>query len=130
MVPISISGRTDEITHAQKEHARQKVEKLERYFNGITRIEVILDKHPERCRAELVMSVKKGSSIVVHCDHKDLYAAIDLVLDKAETQLTRHKEKLQDRRNSTPVYQDFSDYQEEDENLESYEDVIESRDFS
>ena len=51
-------------------------------------------------RAELLISVKKGSQIVCHEEGKDLYAAIDLALDKAETQLTRFKEKLQAKRSS------------------------------
>jgi ribosome-associated translation inhibitor RaiA len=46
----------------------------------------------------VVISVKKGARIVCHHDDKDLYAAIDLMIDKAEIQLTKHKEKLQSRR--------------------------------
>lgn len=129
MVPISITGRNDEITHAQKEHAREKVQKLERYFSGLTRIEVILEKHPERCRCELVMSVKKGSAIVVHSDHKELYAAIDLVLDKGETQLTRKKEKRQDRRNSAPAPVPEGAIPDAEENLETYDEVVARREF-
>lgn len=98
MVPIIVTGRSDKITHGQKEHAKQKIQKLERYFNGITRIEAILDDQPEGCRAELVITVKRGGQIVVHHDDKDLYPAIDLVLDKAEIQLTRHKERVQEKR--------------------------------
>lgn len=100
MVPILVSGRNGKVTSAQKTHAKEKISKLERYFNGITRIEVILNKSVERSRAELVINVRRGAPIVCHCDDKDLYAAIDLVIDKAEVQLTRHKEEVQSRRNS------------------------------
>ncbi len=97
MVPITITGRND-VTSGQKDHAREKVGKLERYFNGINRIDVVLEKGSDRSRAEVLISVSRGSQIVCHHDHKDLYAAIDLVIDKAETQLTRFKEKIQDHR--------------------------------
>ena len=101
MVPITITGRNG-VTSRQKDHAKEKVTKLERYFNGITRIDVVLDKVLDKgadsYRAEVLISVKRGSQIVCHHNDKDLYKAIDLVLDKAETQLTRFKEKLQGRR--------------------------------
>ena len=99
MVSITITGR-NEVTSRQKEHAREKAAKLSRYFNGILRIEVMLEKSIDRARVELVISVKKGSQIVCHQEEKELYAAIDLVLDKAEKQLTRFKEKLQAKRSS------------------------------
>ena len=99
MVPITITGR-NEVTSRQKAHARDKAAKLLRYFNGIVRIEVVLERNTDRARAELLISVKKGSQIVCHQEGKDLYAAIDLVLDKAETQVTRFKEKLQAKRPS------------------------------
>ena len=97
MVPLTVTGRND-VSSREKEHAKEKVAKLERYFSGTTRIEIVLDKASEGARAELIIHVAKGAPIVVHHDDKELYAAIDLVIDKAETQLTRHKEKLQDRR--------------------------------
>lgn len=130
MVPINITGRSDKITHSQKEHAREKIQKLERYFSGITRIEAVLEREAERCRAELVISVKRGGRIVVHCDDKDLYAAIDLVLDKAETQLTRHKGKRQARRIHQKVdFETVSGGSDLDESLESYDEIVERENF-
>ena len=76
----------------------RKIEKLEKYFNGITRIEMILSNSGDLSEAELVISVKRGSQIVCRTQDKDLYAAIDLVLDKAEAQLTKHKERLKEHR--------------------------------
>ena len=49
MVSITISGR-NEVTSRQKEHAREKTAKLLRYFNGILRIEVVLEKDTDRAR--------------------------------------------------------------------------------
>ena len=133
MVPIIITGRGDKVTTAQKDHAKDKIQKLERYFNGITRIEVMLDdKASEGCRAELVISVKRGSQIVVHQDSKDLYAAIDVVLDKAEVQLTRYKEKLQSRRSrSSQKLSALEGMVEETqpENLQSYEEIVDEQEF-
>ena len=128
MVPISITGRGEKVRPAQKEHAEEKIQKLERYFNGIQRIEVILDKGADRSQVELVISVKKGAQIVVHHEDKDLYAAIDLVLDKAETQLTRHKEKVQDRR-ASKLSESFEGPEEPAEDFETYQEIVEKEEF-
>ena len=128
MVPISITGRGDKVTPTQKQHAEEKIQKLERYFNGITRIEAILDKGSDRSHVELVISVKKGAQIVVHHEDKELYAAIDLVLDKAETQLTRHKEKKQAKR-TTKLSESFDGPEEPAEDLETYQEIVEKEEF-
>ena len=128
MIPISITGKGNKVSPTQKEHAEEKIQKLERYFNGITRIEAILDKGADRCQVELVISVKRGAQIVVHHEDKELYAAIDLVIDKAETQLTRHKEKLQSRR-STKLSESFEGPEEPGEELETYQEIVEKEEF-
>jgi putative sigma-54 modulation protein len=131
MSTIVVTGKSERITSRDKTHAEGKIDKLEKYFNGITRIEIILDKTAESADVELVISIKRGSQIVCHATDKDLYAAIDLVLDKAETQLTRHKEKVRQRRvrrgegeaggTGTP--------EKGEEPLETYEDIVEKREF-
>ena len=58
-------------------------------------------------------------------------AAIDLVLDKAETQLTRHKEKLQDHRGAQKIdYEAVANAEpDEEENLETYQDIVNRENF-
>lgn len=97
---IVVTGRHPAITPAMKRHARRKAEKLSRYFEGTQQVEMILDREGDQSLVELVISVARGGTIVSHCRDGDLYAAIDTVLDKAELQLTRYKEKLKDRRSS------------------------------
>ena len=133
MVPITITGRSEKITHAHKEHAREKIQKLERYFGGITRIEAILDNHQaDAFRAELVISIPRGSQIVVHCDDKELHAAIDLVLDKAEIQLTRRKERIKEKRPAGTTHLgafEAAGNPTGEEKLESYQEIIEKETF-
>ncbi len=94
---ISITERHPGITAHVKEYAQKKVNRLERYFDGTQRIEIILGKDGDDSAVELVISVT-GRKIVSESKHHDLYAAIDLTLDKAEKQLVRHKEKLKAHR--------------------------------
>ena len=132
MVPIVVTGRSEKITSWDRQHAEDKIEKLEKYFRGITRIEMILEKTALVSEAELVISVKRGSQIVCHARDKDLFAAIDLVLDKAETQLTRHKEKVRDHHRPGREEGEAAlggTGEPAEEKLEAYEDIVEKREF-
>ncbi|MBN1419644.1 MAG: ribosome-associated translation inhibitor RaiA [Planctomycetes bacterium] len=97
---IVVTARDPSITTGMKKHASQKMEKLQRYFDGANHVEVILDREGLQNVVELVITVPRGGTIVCHSRGEDLYAAIDMVIDKAETQLTRFKEKIKDRRGS------------------------------
>jgi putative sigma-54 modulation protein len=133
MATIIVTGRDGHVTAKNREHAEDKITKLEKYFDGIGKIEAILGHSGDAAAVELVISVRKGNPIVCHSQAKDLYAAIDLVLDKAEAQLTKFKERRKAHKSvkdggeksgtketSTPA---------EDDGLESYDEVIEKRDF-
>jgi len=102
-VEIVVTARDPSITTGMKRHAREKVEKLGRYFDGTNHVEVVLDREGEQSQVELIIAVPRGGTIVCHSRDADLYAAIDTVLDKAEKQLTRFKEKIKDRRGSRRI---------------------------
>ncbi len=130
MATVVVTGRGGKISARDRKHAESKIDKLNKYFNGITRIEIILQKEAERTDVELVITVRRGGSIVCHSKDKDTYAAIDLVLDKAETQLTRYKEKLRHhRRGQSAAEMQAVDEKTTDEPLEAYDDIVAKRDF-
>ncbi|MBI3267760.1 MAG: ribosome-associated translation inhibitor RaiA [Planctomycetes bacterium] len=81
-----------------REYAEEKANRLERYFDRIKKIEVILNVEQERHMAEMVISATRGATLVAHTVEGDIHAAIDLVTDKMERQLTKLKEKLRGRR--------------------------------
>ncbi len=130
MAAIVVIGKSEKISSRDKAHAEEKIEKLEKYFNGITKIEIVLSKTGESAEVELIMSIKRGSQIVCRATDKELYAAIDLVLDKAEIQLTRHKEKVRHRRVRKEEGGEGTGSKEPgEESLEAYEDIVEKREF-
>jgi putative sigma-54 modulation protein len=130
MATIVVIGRGDRITSRDRKHAEDKIQKLEKYFNGITRIEFILNQSAELSEVELVISVKRGSPIVCRMKDKDLYAAVDLVLDKAEIQLTRHKEKVRSRRSGKEgEVETPASGEPVEEKLEAYDDIVEKQQF-
>lgn len=133
MATIVVTGRDSEITSRNKQHAEEKLAKLERYHSGIKRIEAILGHDADGAEAELVISVRRRKAIVCHGKAKELYAAIDVVIDKAEGQLTKIKERSQDLRRK-PTGQvaagEATGAADDEDNLESYEDIVEKTDFS
>ena len=103
MATIVVTGKDAQIGSRSKQHAEEKLAKLERYYDGINRIEAILGHVGDEAEVELVIKIPRGKPIICRSRAKELYTAIDLVLDKAETQLTKHKERLKNHRATRPV---------------------------
>ena len=97
---IEISGRRLEITDAILAYAETKCQKLLKYFGGIQEIEVVLDQerrdHHEEFTAELLITIVKHDPIIAKAEGVDVYASIDLAVDKASRQLTDYKSKLKE----------------------------------
>ena len=111
---IVISGHQLHLTEDLKDYAQDRAAKLGRYFQGLTRIRVMLSKEAKGYRAEMVVSARKGVQLVCQEDNPELHAALDLVTDKMERQLTRFKEKLHDHR-SDPRHSELPAVSEENE---------------
>ncbi len=95
---ITVSGRDFELTDAIRSFAEEKANKLTRYFDRISRTEVILSRRTSHdYDAEIIAHVDGHEHFVAHGQHDDLYAAIDDAESKIERQLRNHKAKLIDR---------------------------------
>ncbi|MDY7218261.1 ribosome-associated translation inhibitor RaiA [Denitrificimonas sp. JX-1] len=93
---ITITGHQLDITDALREYINNKFAKLERHFDKITSIRVTLsvEKLKQKIDATLLIA---GGDINANAEHEDMYAAIDLLVDKLDRQLIKHKEKILDR---------------------------------
>jgi putative sigma-54 modulation protein len=90
-------GRNIEITDALKNYLDKKLERLDRYMNGIVDAKVVLSmatapRVENRAKCEIQLNVPKGIVRVEESD-PDMYAAIDKSIDRLETQLKRFKER-------------------------------------
>ena len=95
---ITITGRHVDITDAMREHARANAEKLLKYFNHVTSIHVTMNIEGDLHKAEIVISAPMHATIVAKAEEvSDMYAALDEAAHRAERQLLKFKEKLQDR---------------------------------
>ena len=95
---LSVTGRHIDVTPAMRQYAEDKAGKFTRYYDRIESIEVILEQESMRPRVELVVRTDHKQTLVAHVDASDFYEAIDLVSDKMGRQLTKHKEKLRNRK--------------------------------
>ena len=92
---INLTGHHIDITDSLKSYVESKFERLERHFEHITNIHVILTVEKERQKAEATMHVNRGN-LFADEEKDDMYAAIDGLIDKLDRQLKKHKEKLTD----------------------------------
>ena len=90
---INISGHHMELTPAIKNYVNTKLDRLERHHDRITSTNVILSVDKLRQKAEASVHVS-GKDFFADCESEDLYAAIDLLADKLDRQLIKHKEKM------------------------------------
>lgn len=90
---IIIHGRHLNTTEAIKDYVKKKASKLTKYNNRINKIQFTLKIDGRNHVVESVCSVVK-TTLVAEAVNPDMYAAIDLVMDKLEKQFLRQKEKL------------------------------------
>ncbi len=89
----TITGRHLDITPALRSYVHEKFERLQRHFDHISNSHVILSVEKERQKAEATVHVNRGN-LFAEVEHEDMYAAIDMLIDKLDRQLKKHKEKL------------------------------------
>ena len=89
---INISGHHVEVTPPLREYVLNKLDRLQRHFDQITNTEVTLIVEKLVQKAEATVHVS-GADLFANAQSEDMYAAIDLLVDKLDRQLIKHKEK-------------------------------------
>jgi putative sigma-54 modulation protein len=96
---IILSGHHIDITDALRDYVNTKMERLERHFDSVTDIHVVLSVEKLRQKADATVNVS-GSKLYAETTDEDMYAAIDALVDKLDRQLKKHKEKVTDHHRS------------------------------
>ncbi|HEY8330807.1 ribosome-associated translation inhibitor RaiA [Pseudomonas sp. MAP12] len=97
---VNISGQHLEVTDTLRDYINEKLERLARHFDKITNVQVIMQVEKLQQKIEATLHVA-GGEVVANAEHTDMYAAIDLLADKLDRQLIKHKEKLVERGQGT-----------------------------
>ncbi|MCI3947034.1 ribosomal subunit interface protein [Pseudomonas syringae] len=91
---VNISGHQLEVTKPLREYIELKLKKLEGHFDKITNVQVTMAVEKLQQKIEATLHIH-GGEVVANAQHDDMYAAIDLLTDKLDRQLLKHKEKQQ-----------------------------------
>lgn len=90
---INLTGQSVDITPPLREYVETKFAKLERFFEHINNVHVVLNVQKLDQIAEATLHVNNGE-LHAKAQSQDMYAAIDRLTDKLVKQLSKHKEKL------------------------------------
>lgn len=92
---VMVTGRHVHITDGMKQHARDRIAKLEHIGDRIIDVTVTMDIQKLSHTVEIIM--KYGHTVICsRASTTDMYVSIDQAVSKLETQLRRYKKKLQD----------------------------------
>ncbi|MDG6773584.1 ribosome-associated translation inhibitor RaiA [Thiomicrorhabdus sp. ZW0627] len=92
---INITGHHMDLTDALRDYVTEKVGKLERHFDHVTNVHVILTVEKQLQKAEATVHAS-GADLFAQHDTEDMYASIDGLVDKLDRQIIKHKEKMSD----------------------------------
>ncbi len=90
---INLTGHHVEITDSLRDYVDSKFSKLERHFDSINNVHVILNVEKLNQKAEATLHLS-GGEVFATSEHSDMYAAIDGLIDKLDRQVIKHKEKV------------------------------------
>lgn len=96
---ISLTGHHIDVTEALRNYVDNKFQRLERHFDQLINIHVVLGVEKLRQKAEATLHIN-GAQVFADSVHEDMYAAIDGLIDKLDRQVIKHKEKKNDYRGS------------------------------
>jgi putative sigma-54 modulation protein len=94
---LTISGHHLEVTPAIREYIMTKLERITRHFDNVIDVSIILSVEKLLQKCEVTVHVR-GKDIHVEAQESDMYAAIDVLIDKLDRQVIKHKEKNFSRR--------------------------------
>ncbi len=105
---LKISGHHLELTPSLREYVITKLDRVLRHFDQVIDGNVVLsvDNHREkdkRQKAEINLHLKGKDIFIESCD-ADMYAAIDLMVDRLDRQVLKHKDKIQGRAHEAVKY--------------------------
>ena len=91
---ITIRGKNTEITEGLKDHIEKKLSKLIRYFEQINEAQVTVETQRESYIVEATIPLNGFILRAEEASDENLYHAVDLVVEKLEKQIQKHRTRL------------------------------------
>lgn len=104
---FNIHGKNIEVTDAIRDYIESKVGRLEKYFKN-TNLTATVNVRV-RGKDQIVEVTIPTDKVTLRAEdtHSDLYAAIDLVIEKLERQIRKNKSKAKKSLKQVVVFNDF-----------------------
>ncbi len=90
---INLTGHHVEITASLREYVNEKFAKLERHFDHINNVYVVLTVEKLNQKAESTVHLN-GTEVHASAVNLDMYASIDSLIDKLDRQILKYKGKI------------------------------------
>jgi putative sigma-54 modulation protein len=92
---LKLTGHHVEITPALRAYVEKRLERVRRHFDHVIDVNFVMSVEKLQHKAEATVHVSGGN---IHADaiEADMYAAIDLLTDKLDRSVIKHKEKQRD----------------------------------
>ncbi|MDX2370292.1 MAG: ribosome hibernation promoting factor [Colwellia sp.] len=90
---INLTGHHVDVTSSLREYVDTKFAKLERHFDHINNVHVVLTVEKLNQKAEATVHMN-GSEIFASSTNNDMYASIDTLVDKLDRQVLKYKGKI------------------------------------
>jgi putative sigma-54 modulation protein len=92
---LTLTGHHVEITPPLKSYVEKKLDRIVRHFDQVIDVHCVLTIEKLSHKAEATLHVR-GSNIHADADESDMYAAVDVLTDKLDRLVKKHKEKRSD----------------------------------
>ena len=112
---FNIHGKNIEVTDAIKDYVESKIGRIEKYFKNTDLTATVNLRVRGKDQIVEVTIPANGLTLRAEDTHTDLYAAIDLVIEKLERQIRKNKSKAKKNLKKIVVFNDFD--------VDSLEDV-------
>lgn len=96
---LQITGHHLEITPALREYVQGKFARLSQHFDHVIDVKVTMSVEKLVQKVEATLHVP-GNDLHAECTDENMYSAIDMLTDKLDRQVLRHKEKQTDHHKS------------------------------
>lgn len=128
---VIVTGRNLSLSDAIKTHVESKLEKFDKFFRSDIEAHVTLSHNKRKNKnvqvIEITIPLKNGATIRVQEESEDMYASVDMAVDKLSKQIVKHKTKLEKRYRSHDTIR-FE--QIPSSNLEDKHEIVKTKKFN
>ena len=94
---LNLSGHHLDITSSIRQHTSDKLTKIKHHFDNVMNVNMILEVQKDLQKAEATIHVS-GADLFAKAQSNDMYVSIDKLINKLDSQIIKHKEKLHNHR--------------------------------